>query len=190
MLYFHPLLLGFAAMGLVAQLDSGTAEKQPSAPAHVLSDPKGWRGFQWDMTKPQAEVLGAKIISDSQGEERFGLEDVEVLPGKNRFGVDLQFFSHIGLTSILVKMQPHKICARDEYEIILNDLRVKYGDEKETKNLDYPNAFFMSHVWVAGATKITLHHSCSKPGSPSSSNKSFLTSIHYEKRLFFELWNR
>lgn len=187
MLYLNPLVLGFAAMGLVAQLDSGSIEKQPAPPAQLL-DPKGWRDFQWDMTKQRAGTLGAKIYLDNQGGEQFGLADVEILPGKNHFGVELQFFSHIGLSAVLVKMQPHKICAKDEYETLLRDLRKKYGDEKETKNLDYPNAYFLSHIWVVKTSKITLHHSCNK--RPSSSKKSFLTSIHYEKRLFIELWDR
>lgn len=187
MLYLHPLIMGFAVMGLVAQLGSGPIGKQPTLSAQHL-DPKGWRGFQWDMTKQRAGALGARVFLDNRGEEKFGLADVEILPGKNHFRVELQFFSHIGLSAILVKMQPHKVCAKDEYETFLRDLRKKYGDEKETKNLDYPNAYFLSHVWVVRTSKITLHHSCNK--RPSSSQKSFLTSIHYEKRLFIELWDR
>ena len=187
MLYLHPLIMGFAVMGLVAQLADEPIEKKSAPPAQIL-DPKGWRNFQWDMTKQQAGTLGAKIFLDNQGEEQFGLADVEILPGKNHFRVDLQFFSHIGLSAVLVKMQPHKICATDEYETLLHDLRKKYGDEKETKKLDYPNAFFLSHIWIVRTSKITLHHSCNKRSS--SSKKSFLTSIHYEKRLFIELWDR
>lgn len=187
MLYLHPLIMGFAVMGLVAQLGSGPIGKQPALSAQFL-DPKGWRDFQWGMSKQRAGTLGARVFLDNQGEEKFGLADIEVLPGKNHFGVELQFFSHIGLSAVLVKMQPHKVCAKDEYETLLRDLRKKYGDEKETKNLDYPNAYFMSHVWVVRTSKVTLHHSCNK--RPSSPQKSFLTSIHYEKRLFIELWDQ
>jgi hypothetical protein len=190
MLYLHPLILGLVAMGLIAQLDGGAVGKQSLSPSHASPDPKGWRGFQWDMTKKQAGALGARVFLDRQGEEHFGVTDIEVLPGKKPFGVELQFFSHIGLTSIRVKMQPHAKCAQDEYETLLRDLREKYGDEQEAKNLEYPNANFLSHAWVVKTTKITLHHSCSKPRSSSSSNNSFQTSIHYEKRLFIELWDR
>ena len=107
MLYLHPLVLGFAAMGLVAQLAGEPVEKQPAPPAQIL-DPNGWRDFRWDMTKQQAGTFGAKIFLDNQDEEQFRLADVEILPGKNHFRVDLQFFSHFGLTSILVKMKPRE----------------------------------------------------------------------------------
>jgi hypothetical protein len=189
-LHFHPLVLGLATIWFMAQVGDVPIKKPLVPPDQLSPDPRGWRFFQWDMTKQQAGALGAKIFSDRQDEKHFGLADVEILPGKKRFNVELQFFSHIGLSSILVKMKSHSMCAEEEYASLLRDLRKKYGDEKETKNLDYPNAFFLSHVWVVRTTKITLHHSCSKPRSPSSSNKSFLTSIHYEKRLFIELWDQ
>lgn len=190
MLHLHPMVIGLAAIGFMAQVGDVPIEK-PLAPLGKLSpDPKGWRDFRWDMTQQQARELGARTILDRQGEEHFGLADVEILPGKKPFRVDLQFFSHIGLTSVLVKMNEHTKCANEEYETLLRDLRNKYGKEKEIKNLDYPNAYFQSHIWIVRTTKITLHHSCNKPRSSSSSNKSFLTSIHYEKRLFIELWDR
>jgi len=186
MLYLHPMLLGLAAMGLIAQLAVEPSEKSPAPPTQVSADPTGWRDFQWDMTKQRAGELGASLLLDGHNEEHFGLADVDILPGKKHFRVYLQFFSHIGLSGILVKMQEHTKCAEEEYLTLLRDLKEKYGDEKETKNLNYPNAFLLSHIWIVRTTKITLHHSCSKPRK-SSSNKSFLTSIHYEKRLFIEL---
>jgi hypothetical protein len=184
------MVLVLATIGFITQVGDVPIKKPLTPPVQPSPDPKGWRDFQWDMTKQQTETLGAESYLDHQGEEHFGLTDVEILTGKKRFFVDLQFFSHIGLSAILAKMKSHSICAKDEYETLLRDMRKKYGDEKETKNLDYPNAFFLSHVWVVRTTKITLHHSCNKPRSPSSSNKSFLTSIHYEKRLFIELWDQ
>lgn len=190
MLYLHPMVLGLAAMGFIAQLGVEPSKKPPAPPAQVPVDPEGWRGFQWDMTKQGASALGAIIFIDGQNEEHFGLADVDILPGEKRFQVYLQFFSHIGLSGVLVKMKEHTICAEEEYQTLLRDLKGKYGDEKETKNLNYPNAFFLSHIWIVRTTKITLHHSCSKRPSSSSSNKSFLTSIHYEKRLFIELRDR
>ncbi len=190
MLHFHPIVLGLVAMVLSAQMGVTPIEVPSVLPAQVSPDPKGWRDFRWDMTKQKAEELGAKTFLDGQGGQHFGLVDFELLPGKKRFSVDLQFFSHIGLSSLLVKMKSNTMCAKDEYETLLRDLREKYGKEKETKNLDYPNAFFLSHIWVVRTTKITLHHSCNKSRHPSSSNNSFLTSIHYEKRLFIELWDQ
>jgi len=190
MLYLHPMVLGLAALGFLAQAGDVSIEKQLQAPARISPDPHGWRDFQWDMTKQQAQELGAETFLDSHGQEHFGFKDVEILTGKNRFRVDLQFFSHIGLSAVLVKMKKHSVCAREEYETLLRDLREKYGDEKETKKLDYPNVFFLSHSWIVRTTKITLHHSCNKRPSSSSSNKSFLTSVHYEKRLFVEFWDR
>ncbi len=189
MLYFHPMVLGLAAIGLIAQLGVEPSKKSPPSPTQVSHDPKGWQDFQWDMTQQRAGEFGARKLLDGQNEEHFGLADVNILPGKKHFRVYLQFFSHIGLSGILIKMKEHVICAEEEYLTLLRDLRGKYGDEKETKNLNYPNAFFLSHIWIVRTTKITLHHSCSK-SRKSSSNKSFLTSIHYEKRLFIELRDR
>ena len=186
MLYLHPMVLGLTVIGFIAQPGVAPSERSFSPQAMVSADPRGWRDFHWDMTKQQARVSGAEVFLDSQNEEQFGLADVEILPGKKHFGVYLQFFSHIGLSGVLVKMKEHAICAEEEYRTLLHDLKEKYGDEKETKNLDYPNAFLLSHVWIVRTTKITLRHSCSKPRK-SSSNKSFLISIHYEKRLFIEL---
>jgi hypothetical protein len=189
MLYLHPMILGLTAIGLIAQLGVEPSEKAFSPPTQVSADPTGWQDFQWDMTKRQALGIGAEVFLDDQKEEHFGLADVDILPGKKHFRVYLQFFSHIGLSGILIKMKEHAICAEEEYRTLLHDLKGKYGEEKETKNLNYPNAFMQSHIWIVKTTKITLHHSCSKPRK-SSSNKSFLTSIHYEKRLFIELRDR
>lgn len=83
--------------------------------------------------KQKARISGAEAFLDDQGAEHFGLPDVEILPRKNRFLVDLQFFSHIGLSSILVKMKPHPMCAKDEYETLLHDLRTQYGMKKKQK---------------------------------------------------------
>jgi len=69
------------------------------------SDPKGWREFQWRMTKAQAMKLGAQPFEDGEGVKRFGLSSVELLSGKT-FWVDLKFFSHMGLNSVQVTLAP------------------------------------------------------------------------------------
>ena len=149
-------------------------------------DPYGWRNFKWGMTKEQAQQLGAKPFRDNRGAKRFGLADIGLFPeiryqGK-RFWVDLGFYSHIGLASILIQKKAQKICAKDEYENLLKGLREEYGREKEAKDLEYPNARFLSHVWIVGFTKVALNHSCNKPSNSVFSNQSFLLSIRFESR--------
>lgn len=165
-----------------------TAEHFIPAQIHskVSRDPKGWRDFKWEMTKEETGKLGAKPFRDKEGTRRFGLPEVELLPGK-RFWVDLGFYSHINLAHILINMEMDGTCATKEYEQFLLELRNRYGTEKESKNLDYPNAWFLSHVWVMGTTKIALNHSCNRPGALS--NKSFLLSLRYERRRTMEIWN-
>ena len=144
-------------------------------------DPLGWREFRWEMSKDYTRELGAKPFKDGKGKNRFGLEDIELVPG-DHFWVDLGFYSHIGLASVLVQMKAHTRCANETYEILLKELRGKYGQEKEAKDLDYPSAIYLSHVWAIGLTKIELHHTCSKPDRAISSNRSFLIQLRLERR--------
>lgn len=127
------------------------------------SDPKGWGQFQWQMTKVQAEKLGAQPFVDAAGDKRFGLPSVELLPGKI-FRVRLEFFSHMGLNAVRVTLAPQSECATGVYETFLNDFRETYGKEMETRDLTYANARYQSHDWIVGTTKIVLHHGCHKPG--------------------------
>jgi hypothetical protein len=60
--------------------------------------------------------------------------------------------------------------------------------ELGARDLTYPNAYYKSHDWIVGSTKIVLHHGCPKPGKPTASQPT--THIWYEKRLEFEPWNR
>ena len=115
------------------------------------------------MTPEPVRQLGAETFRDSQGTKRFGLPEVDFLPGKH-FWVDLGFYSHIQLAFIMISMES-LVCAENEYVALLNDLREKHGKEREAKNLDYPNARFLSHTWAFGITRIELNYSCSKPGS-------------------------
>ncbi len=151
------------------------------------SDPKGWRQFQWRMTKQQATQSGAQAFIDGAGVQRFGLPEVELHPGKT-FWVDLKFFSHMGLTSVRVTLTPQPECAREVYETFLNEFRERYGKEMESRNLDYPNSRYQSHDWIVGSTKIVLHHGCPKPGKTTASQPT--THIWYEKRRHTEPWNR
>jgi hypothetical protein len=151
------------------------------------SDPKGWHQFQWRMTKAKVTELGAQEFVDAAGEKQFGLPEVELLPGKT-FQVDLRFFSSMGLNSVRVTLAPHIDCAQEVYETFLNDFREQYGQEMESRNLDFPNARYQSHDWIVGTTKIVLHHGCPKPGHPGSSSPT--THIWYEKRRHTEPWNR
>jgi len=187
----HLVPMGWAAIFLIASADGLSRAETPTLSKKIEvarpSDPAGWRNFQWGMTKEQAQRLGAQTFQDREGAERFGLPEVELLPGEN-FWVDLQFYSHIKLASILIHLKTQGACGRDAYEALLQDLRKKYGPERESKNLDYPNAWFLSHVWIVETTKITLKQGCNKPGSPTSSMPS--TRLRYEKRMTIELWNR
>ncbi len=151
------------------------------------ADPKGWRDFKWGMTHQQAAQVGAEPFVDAAGEKQFGLPSVELLPGK-AFQVHLEFFSHMGLNAVRVSLSPQPECAQEVYETFLNDFRERYGKEKESRDLDYPNSFYRSHDWIAGATKIVLHHGCPKPGKPAASPPT--THIWYEKRRHTEPWNR
>ncbi len=151
------------------------------------SDPKGWRQFQWQMTKPRTVQLGAQAFVDGEGIQRFGLPSVELLPGKT-FWVDLGFFSHMGLNSVQISLAPNTECAPKVYETLLNDFLEQYGKEMETRDLDYPNATYQSHDWIVGSTKIVLHHGCPKPGKLTSSKPT--THIWYEKRMEYEPWNQ
>lgn len=183
-------LMGSAVIFLIASAAGWSmAETLPPQKTEVAraGDPAGWRDFQWGMTQEQAQQLGAQPFQDSEGTKRFGLPQVELLPGKV-FWVDLEFYSHINLATILIHMETQGACGRDAYETLLDNLRNKYGAEKESKNLDYPNAWFLSHTWIVKTTKITLKQGCSKPGSPTSSMPS--TRLRYEKRMTSELWNR
>ena len=184
-------LMGSIALFLIASADGRSMEDTPSPPkkteAARMIDPAGWRDFQWGMTKEQAQRLGAQSFQDGEDTQRFGLPEVELLPGKI-FWVDLEFYSHIKLATILVHLKTQGACEQGAYETLLADLRKKYGAEKESKNLDYPNAWFLSHIWIVETTKITLKQGCNKPGSPTSSMPS--TRLRYEKRMTTELWNR
>lgn len=151
-----------------------------------INDPSGWRNFKWGMSEKQTIKLGAKPFRDNRGKKRFGLANIELFPEirfeGNQFWVDLGFYSHIGLASILIKKKAHRFCLKKEYEIILKNLREEYGAEKEEKDLEYPNVRFLSHIWVIGFTKIQLNHSCAKRNNLASSSKSFLLSILFERR--------
>ena len=127
------------------------------------SDPKGWRDFKWGITKQQAIQSGAEPYVDAAGEKHFGLPAVELHSGKT-FQVRLKFFSHMGLNAVRVTLVPQPDCAQKVYETFLNDFRERYGKEKESRNLDYPNARYFSHDWIVGSTQIVLHHGCPKPG--------------------------
>jgi len=173
---------------LVTLIASPAGAADPALPKTFKgSDPKGWREFQWRMTKAQAVKLGAQPFEDGQGIKRFGLPRVELLSGKT-FWVDLKFFSHMGLNSVRVTLAPHEKCAREVYETFLNDFRERYRKEKESRNLDYPNARYFSHDWIVGTTKIVLHHGCPKPGKITATQPT--THIWYEKRRHTEPWNR
>jgi hypothetical protein len=139
------------------------------------------------MTKKQAAQLGAEPFIDAAGDKRFGLSSVELLPGKT-FQVRLEFFSHMGLNAVRVTLTPQTECATDVYETFLKDFLETYGKEMETRDLIYPNAYYKSHDWIVGTTKIVLHHGCPKPGHPTASQPT--THIWYEKRMEFEPWNR
>ena len=183
--------MSWIAIFLIASADGLSTAETPTLSQKIevssASDPAGWRNFQWGMTKEQAQRLGAQTFQDREGVERFGLPEVKLLPGKN-FWVDLEFYSHIKLASILIHLKTQGACGLDAYEALLQDLRKKYGPERESKNLDYPNAWFLSHAWIVETTKITLKQGCNKPGSPTSSMPS--TRLRYEKRMTIELWNR
>jgi hypothetical protein len=151
------------------------------------NDPKGWHQFQWQMPKAKAAQKGAVPFVDAEGDKRFGLPSVELLPGKT-FQVRLEFFSHMGLNAVRVTLAPQSECAADVYETLLKDFRETHGKEMETRDLTYPNAYYKSHDWIVGTTKIVLHHGCPNPGKPAASPPT--THIWYEKRLEFEPWNR
>lgn len=151
------------------------------------NDPKGWGQFHWQMTKQQAEQLGAQPFVDGAGEKCFGLSEVELLGGK-KFQVCLKFFSHMGLNAVRVTLASHMECARDVYETLLNDFRETHGKEMETRDITYPNSYYKSHDWIVGSTKIVLHHGCPKPGATTASQPT--THIWYEKRLEYEPWNQ
>jgi hypothetical protein len=179
-------LIGLWALVMLIAPSVGAAD--PALPKTFKgSDPKGWGQFQWQMTKVQAEELGAEPFVDAAGEQRFGLPSVELLAGK-KFQVRLEFFSHMGLNAVRVTLASHMECAPDVYETFLNDFRETYGKEMETRDLTYPNARYQSHDWIVGTTKIVLHHGCPKPGKPTASQPT--THIWYEKRMEFEPWNR
>lgn len=187
----HLVPMGWIAIFLITSADGLSTAETPTLSQKIevssTSDPAGWRDFQWGMTKEQAQRLGAQSFQDREGTERFGLPEVELLPGKN-FWVDLGFYSHIKLASILINLEVEGACGRDEYETLLHDLRKKYGPEKESKNLDYPNTWFLSHIWIVETTKISLKQGCNKSGRLTSSIPS--TRLRYEKRTTTELWNR
>ena len=166
---------------------SAVAGESPLPKTFKGNDPKGWGPFHWQMTKAKAAQAGAEPFVDAAGDKRFGLPSVELLPGK-MFRVRLEFFSHMGLNSVRVTLAPHTECATDVYETFLNDFRETHGKEMETRDLTYPNAYYKSHDWIVGSTKIVLHHGCPKPGKPAASRPT--THIWYEKRLEFEPWNR
>ena len=151
------------------------------------TDPKGWGQFHWQMTKQQAEQLGAEPFVDSAGEQCFGLSSVELLAGK-KFEVCLKFFSHMGLNAVRVSLAPHTECAKDVYETLLSDFRETHGKEMETRDLTYPNAYYKSHDWIVGTTKLVLHHGCPQPGAATATQPT--THIWYEKRMEYEPWNR
>ncbi|MDH3257395.1 MAG: hypothetical protein OEM27_07240 [Nitrospinota bacterium] len=151
------------------------------------SDPKGWGQFHWQMTQAQAAQLGAVPFVDSAGEKRFGLPEVELL-GDKKFQVRLEFFSHMGLNAVRVTLAPQPECAREVYETFLNDFRETHGKEMESRDLTYPNAYYKSHDWIVGSTKIVLHHGCPKPGTTTATQPT--THIWYEKRMEFEPWNQ
>jgi len=181
-------LMGPAVFFLIALATGWSlAETAPPHKKVTVSDPAGWRDFKWGTTKEQTQQLGALSFLDGEGTERFGLPQVELLPGKT-FWVDLEFFSHINLATILIHLETRGVCGQDAYEILLEDLRKKYGPEKESKTLDYPNAFFLSHTWIVRTTKITLKQGCKKPGSPNTSMPT--TRLRFEKRMTIELWDR
>lgn len=173
---------------LVVLIASPVSAENPTHPKTFKgSDPKGWGQFHWQMTKAQAEKLGAQPFVDAAGEQCFGLSEVELLDGK-KFQVCMKFFSHMGLNAVRVTFASHTQCARDVYETFLNDFRETHGKEMETRDITYPNAYYKSHDWIVGTTKIVLHHGCPKPGKPTSSQPT--THIWYEKRMEYEPWNR
>lgn len=179
------LIVLWAAVMLVALPVWASALTHPKT--FKGSDPKGWGPFQWRMTQQQAAQKGAVPFVDSAGDKRFGLPSVELLPGKN-FQVRLEFFSSMGLNAVRVTLTPQTECATDVYEKFLKDLRKTYGKEMETRDLTYPNAYYKSHDWIVGSTKIVLHHGCPKPGKLTATQPT--THIWYEKRMEFEPWNR
>lgn len=183
-------LMGSVVFFLIASASGGSMAEAPAPQKTEVasaSDPAGWRGFQWGTTREQAQLMGAQPFEDSEGTQRFGLPEEELLPGKF-FWVDLEYYSHIKLATILIHLKTQEDCGLAAYQTLLDDLRKKYGAEKESKNLDYPNAWFLSHTWIVGTTKITLKQGCNKPGSPTSSRPS--TRLRFEKRMTIELWNR
>jgi hypothetical protein len=191
-----PLIVGIIALFLMTQFAGFSFAKPPVVSTEKKAqknlgspDPEGWRDFKWGMTKEEAVLQGAASFRDAQGSERFGLPEVELFPGK-QFWVELVIFSHIRLAEILIYMKPHRVCANEEYQGLLSDLRKKYGKEKETNDLGFPNSWFLSHVWIVQTTRIELNHACPKPGRSESSDQNFRLSIRYEKRRFIELWNR
>jgi hypothetical protein len=180
------LIIGICAVVMLCAFPASAAG--PAKPKTFKgSDPKGWGQFHWQMTKKQAAELGAKPFVDSAGEQRFGLPSVELL-GDKKFRVRLEFFSHMGLNAVRVTLAPQSECARDVYETLLNDFRETHGKEMETRDITYPNAYYKSHDWIVGTTKIVLHHGCPKPGAITASQPT--THIWYEKRLEYEPWNR
>ena len=173
---------------LVTLIAPSAGASDPALPKTFKgSDPKGWRQFQWQMTKTQAVKLGAQPFEDGEGIKRFGLPRVELLSGKT-FWVDLKFFSHMRLNSVRVTLASQPDCAQEVYETFLNKFRERYGKEKESRNLDYPNARYFSHDWIVGSTQIVLHHGCPKPGKTTATQPT--THIWYEKRRHTEPWNR
>ena len=166
---------------------SAVAGESPLPKTFKGTDPKGWRQFQWQMPKARAAQAGAVPFIDAAGDKRFGLPSVELLPGKT-FRVRLEFFSHMGLNAVRVTLAPHTECAADVYETLLKDFRETHGKEMETRDLTYPNAYYKSHDWIVGSTKIVLHHGCPKPGKITATQPT--THIWYEKRMEFEPWNR
>ena len=131
------------------------------------TDPKGWHQFHWRMPKAKAAQKGAVPFVDAAGDKRFGLPSVELLPGKT-FQVRLEFFSSMGLNAVRVTLTPQAECADDVYETLLKDFRETHGKEMETRDLTYPNAYYKSHDWIVGSTKIVLHHGCPIPGQPTA----------------------
>jgi len=149
-------------------------------------DPKGWREYKWGITKQKAEELGARAFKDVEGTARYGLTGIELLPAKS-FWLDLGFYTHTGLSTLMLTREGQD-CDRPAYESLLQKLRQQYGKEKESKNLDYPNSYYLSHTWIVGMTKIELHHGCPKPDAVTGTLPT--THLRYEKRFTVELWER
>ena len=126
------LVIGiWALVVLIASLASASEITHPKT--FKGSDPKGWGQFHWQMTKEQAEQLGAEPFTDGEGEQCLGLSEVELLNGK-KFQVCLKFFSSMGLHAVRVTLSPQYKCAPDIYETFLNDFRETHGKEMETRD--------------------------------------------------------